>query len=315
MSWTELDPILALYEAGPGPYCLATLVRITGSSYRQAGARMLVNDSGEMAGSLSPGCIEEEVANRGIAVMRTGHSERLKFDLRSLFGCDGQIVVALERVVKPSALFQRLQACRRQRKPLLTVMRGLDGPAAGLRTEVSSAPVSMETSDFAQVLLPPVRLVLVGDRPDLQPLVRLAGFLHWEAVVVTDPASLPAGDPQAGCVVMSHRLGADLVALKTALEHSQASTRGYGYLALVGGKQRRERLFHELLDAGVDPEQLRYLHCPAGLDIGAETPEEIALAIVAEAQSVLAGRGAGFLKHRPSAIHLAEGAKSSRGWN
>jgi xanthine dehydrogenase accessory factor len=313
MSWTELDPILGLYEAGPGPFCLATLVRITGSSYRQPGARMLVNDSGQVAGSLSPGCIEEEVASRGVAVMRAGRSERLHFDLRSLFGCDGQIVVVLEPVIKPSALFQRLQECRRERKPLLTVMRGLDGPAAGLRTEISSVPISMETGGFAQVLLPPVRLVLVGDKPDLQPLVRLAAFLHWEVVVVTDPASLPGGDPQAGCVVMSHRLGADLVALKTALEHSYAPAQGYAYLALVGGKQRRERLFHELLAVGVDPEELRHVYCPAGLDIGAETPEEIALAIVAEAQSVLAGRGAGFLKHRPSAIHLAEDAKSCRG--
>lgn len=314
MSWTELDPILALYEAGPGPFCLATLVRITGSSYRQAGARILVNDSGETAGSLSPGCIEEEVANRGFAVMKTRQSERLKFDLRSLFGCDGQIEVVLERVVKPSALFERLQECRRERKPLLTVMRGLDGPAAGLQTQICSAPVSMEPSGFAQVLLPPVRLVPVGDKPDLQPLVRLAGFLHWEVVVVTDPASLPAGDPQAGCVVMSHRLGADLVALKTVLERSHASSGGYGYLALVGGKQRRERLFHELLDAGVDPEELRHVHCPAGLDIGAETPEEIALAIVAEAQSVLAGRGAGFLKHRRLAIHPAGEPGLSGGW-
>lgn len=313
MSWTELDPILALYEAAPGPFCLATLVRVTGSSYRQPGARMLVNDSGLTAGSLSPGCIEEEVANRGTTVIETGRSERVFFDLRSLFGCDGQIMVVLERVVKPSAFFQRLRECRRERKALLTIMRGLDGPAAGLRTEISSAPISMEAGNFAQTLLPPVRLVLVGDRPDLQPLVRLAGFLHWEVVVVTDPASLPTGDPHAACVVMSHRLGADLVALRTALERSCVPAQSYGYLALVGGKQRRERLFHELLDAGVDPDGLRRVHSPAGLDIGAETPEEIALAIVAEAQSVLTGRAAGFLKHRRSAIHLAEDPKSCRG--
>jgi xanthine dehydrogenase accessory factor len=315
MSWTELDPILALYGAGPGPYCLATLVRVTGSSYRQPGARMLVNDSGQAAGSLSPGCIEEEVASRGVMVIRTGRSERIFFDLRSLFGCDGHILVVLERVVKPSAFFQCLQECRRERKPLLTVMQGLDGPAAGLHTDVSSAPISMETGCFTQQLLPPIRLVLVGDRPDLQPLVRLARFLHWEVIVVTDPASLPTGDPQAGCVVMSHRVGADFVALKAALEDTCASDRAYGYLALVGGKQRRERLFHELLDAGVEPAQLRRVHCPAGLDIGAETPEEIALAIVAEAQSVLAGRAGGFLKHRSSAIHLPEVHRSCRGWN
>ena len=124
MSWTELDSILALYEAGPGPFCLATLVRVTGSSYRQPGARMLVNDSGQTAGSLSPGCIEEEVAGRGVAVIAAGASERLNFDLRSLFGCDGHILVVLERVAKPSAFFQHLLECRRRRKPLLTVMRG-----------------------------------------------------------------------------------------------------------------------------------------------------------------------------------------------
>src|SRR5690242_6427549 len=113
MSWTELDPMLALYEAGPGPFCLATLARVSGSSYRQPGARMLVNESGQTAGSLSPGCIEEEVADRGAEVLRTGRSERLNFDLRSLFGCDGNILVVLERVVKPHAFFKELQKCRR----------------------------------------------------------------------------------------------------------------------------------------------------------------------------------------------------------
>ena len=115
MSWTELDPILACYEADPGPVCLATLVRITGSSYRQRGARLLVTRSGQMVGSLSAGCIEEEVADRAVEVIRTGRSEGMTFDLGSLFGCNGHILVALERVVKPNVFFQALQRCRRER--------------------------------------------------------------------------------------------------------------------------------------------------------------------------------------------------------
>src|SRR5438270_6307656 len=99
MSWTELDPMLAFYEADPGPFCLATLVRIIGSSYRQRGARLLVNDSGQAVGSLSAGCLEEEVANRGVEVIRSGSSELMRFDLQPRFGCDGNILVALERLV------------------------------------------------------------------------------------------------------------------------------------------------------------------------------------------------------------------------
>ncbi|MBV9488150.1 MAG: XdhC family protein, partial [Verrucomicrobia bacterium] len=235
MSWTELEPMLAWYDADPGPFCLATLVRVMGSSYRQQGARMLMNASRRILGSLSPGCLEDEVAARGAEVMRLGKSELMRFDLRIRFGCDGTILVAVERVAKPNAFFQSLQRCLRERKPVLAAMQGLDGPVAALHTEIISEPISIKADAFTQVIPPPVRLVLIGDRPDLQPLIRLGGFLCWEVRVVEDPSDLPAGDLHAGCVVMSHRLGADLAALQAAL------AQGYGYVALVGGRQRRER--------------------------------------------------------------------------
>jgi xanthine/CO dehydrogenase XdhC/CoxF family maturation factor len=82
-------------------------------------------------------------------------------------------------------------------------------------------------------------------------------------------------------------LGAHFVALKTALEHPYALAEGYGYVVLAGGKQRPERLFCEALDTGVDPEEWRRPHGPAGLAVGAETPEGFAPAIVSGAPAVL----------------------------
>ncbi len=307
MGWTELDAILALYEGGPGPFCLATLARVNGSSYRQPGARLLTDAVGSTAGSLSAGCVEEEVTLRGTDVLRTGRNERLTFDLRPLFGCDGNILVVLEPVTKPHPFFERLTRCRCDRQPFLATVRGLDDPAAILRTAVVTEPLSVDVAGvFSETLFPPIRLVLVGDRPDTQPLARLATFLHWDVLVLERPDLLPAGDPYTGCVVMSHRLGVDLAALRAALG------KGFGYVALVGGKTRRERLFHELVEGGIDPGLLGQVHGPAGLDIGAESPEEIALAIVSEVQAVLAGRDAGFLKHRRRSVHDA--SQTPRAW-
>src|SRR5207248_2370833 len=77
------------------------------------------------------------------------------------------------------------------------------------------------------------------------------------------------------------------------------------YLGLLGPKSRSERLLQELAQAGIVPTkaQRRRLYAPVGLDLGAETPEEIALAILAEIRAVIAGRSGGLLRDRPVPIH------------
>src|SRR5437773_11289256 len=77
---------------------LATVVRVEGSSYRRPGARMLICEDGTRAGSLSAGCLEDEVAWRANEVFQTGEPARVSFDMRRRGVCAGKIDVFIEPV-------------------------------------------------------------------------------------------------------------------------------------------------------------------------------------------------------------------------
>jgi xanthine dehydrogenase accessory factor len=162
---------------------------------------------------------------------------------------------------------------------------------------------------FLELLRPSVSLVLFGGGHDAVPLVRLAGELGWRVTVVDGrPAAASRGKfPQADAVVLCRpeqvreqvRLDQDTVAV--VMTHNHLTDRRLlelllpspvRYLGLLGPKSRSERLLRELCQAGLPATeaQLARLHAPVGLDLGAETPEEIALAILAEIQTVIAGR-------------------------
>jgi xanthine dehydrogenase accessory factor len=174
---------------------------------------------------------------------------------------------------------------------------------------------------FVEVLEPPLRLLVCGAGHDAIPVVRAAAGLGWRAVVVDDRAAFLTGDrfPEASgflhledpsevaaevdarthAVVMTHNFERDKRYLRGLLR-SPAT-----YIAMLGPGARTERLLRELADEGVDvtDENRGRIHGPAGLDLGAEGPEEIAQAIVAEIVAVKRRRGGGFLKHRPGPIH------------
>ncbi|WP_437991855.1 XdhC family protein [Sorangium sp. So ce145] len=172
---------------------------------------------------------------------------------------------------------------------------------------------------FLEVVRPPRSLVVFGDGHDAIPLVRLARDLGWhvtvadarahvarrerfpaaDEVVVTDRADPLAGlaiPPGAACVVMTHSVEQDRALLRAL------ATVPVAYLGLLGPRRRAERL---LAESG-NPAFVcaSGLHSPIGLDLGGETPEEIALAILAEAQACLSGREGGRLRDRPGgSIH------------
>jgi xanthine/CO dehydrogenase XdhC/CoxF family maturation factor len=100
-------------------------------------------------------------------------------------------------------------------------------------------------------------------------------------------------------VVMTHNYLHDLELLKTLLPSPVR------YLGILGPKSRTEKLFQDLQEQGITPTetQLQRLYSPVGLDIGADTPEEIALSIVAEIQAVLANHSGGSLRNKLGPIH------------
>ena len=106
-------------------------------------------------------------------------------------------------------------------------------------------------------------------------------------------------DERTALLVMTHHFLHDLELMKTLLPLAPP------YLGFLGPRQRTRNLLDELAQAGFEVGQagLDTLHGPVGLDIGSETPEEIALSALSEIQAVLAGRKGGFLKDRGGPLH------------
>lgn len=258
-------------------------------------------------------------------------------------GCSGVIQVLLERLETESAreAMELLDSCRACRKPavMATVIRVREGSAArvgdhlffpataacdDLRPhalaalhERRSRLVHLDDSEvFVEYIGPPPALVIFGAGHDAIPVARIAKELGWhvtvadgrpayarverfplaDRVVLTDSGNPLAGieiDRETCVVLMTHNYPGDGKLLQGILP---ARPR---YLGLLGPKRRTERLFEEI---GVSP-GADHVHAPVGLDIGAETPEAIALSIVSEIQAVLAGRSGMKLRSRRVPIH------------
>jgi xanthine dehydrogenase accessory factor len=176
---------------------------------------------------------------------------------------------------------------------------------------------------FIEVLEPPLRLLVCGAGHDAIPLTRAAAGLGWNAIVVDDRVGFLTAEryPHAGgfvhveapeltakttpidahtfAVVMTHNFLRDKEYLRSLLDSPAV------YIGMLGPAARTERLLMDLRDEGVTitEEDRARIHGPAGLDLGAEGPEEIAQSIVAEIVAVRRARGGGFLKERPGPIH------------
>ncbi len=192
---------------------------------------------------------------------------------------------------------------------------------AAERSEVRELPGGVRA--FVEVLEPPLRLVICGAGHDAGPLVAAAANLGWSPIVVDDRPAFLTRDrfPQAAgfvplerpdqvaerapldertfAVVMTHRFLADKDYLRALLRSPVRA------ISMLGPRARTERLLQELREEGMEIGEgdLGRLRAPAGLDLGAEGPEEIAAAIVAEIVAVRRGRGGGFLRDRPGPIH------------
>ncbi|HYY29232.1 MAG TPA: XdhC family protein [Chthoniobacterales bacterium] len=300
MAWTELRRIIDEYRNSDGPFGLATLVKTSGSTYRHVGARMLITCEGRYFGRLSAGCVEEEIAELAQGVIRTGKPLIWSCDLRSRFACDGAIHVLVESLEKPNAFVEALSRMVDDRKPLLVKTNyRLTDPDPGTRLAESWETDNPDA--FIEQIQPPIRLILFGDYADAEAVAQIAKFLGWQVEFAMDAALLLSGDARTACVVMSHHLGRDTVAVRNALQG------GFGYVGLLGPRRRKNLLLREMISEGYVLDTISTLHSPAGLDIGSESPEEIALAVVAEIQAALMGRKGGRLRERREPIHKAEG--------
>jgi xanthine dehydrogenase accessory factor len=364
----ELERILQLWnqtQAAGESAVLATVVKTRGSSYRLPGARLFLAPNGQRAGSVSGGCLEDDLIKKAWWLTERGPAIR-KYDttpegeIASGFGlgCSGIIHVLLERLTPgdPTVL-NIVRDARSERRPaaiahlihpvatagqrvvidtLGNISHNVADPAlaSSLERECKLAlsdltsrmvPVSEETEAFVEIVRPAVRLLVFGAGDDAVPVTELAHYLGWQVwvfdgrahyarrekfphtdeVVVRSPgnnAPLPAMDPWTAAVLMSHSYSQDLETLR------ELYGRGLSYLGVLGPRKRTIQL---LADASLDASRLGpALHSPMGLDIGADGPEQVALAVIAEIQATLNGRAGGLLRERLGSIHSSGNAST-----
>lgn len=317
-------------------FALATIVSTRGSTYRRAGARLLIPAEDEPVGNISGGCLEGDVARIGREVIASGEPRLVEFDMTADddavwgygLGCNGAIELLVEPTAGATASVRALRAgtgsC------LVTRLTGPDAGSHRLEADGAAAAALRDGSPrveevdgervFYEPLLPPLRLLVCGAGHDAIPLVRQAAELGWHVVVVDvrtalltherfpgaagfaspDPeaaADALVPDPRTAVILMSHNYLRDMAHLRSFLDTQLA------YLGVLGPRGRTEQMLREMGRS----EAIDRLHAPAGLDIGAEGPDEVAHAIVAEILAVTRRRAGGPLRDRSTPIHGARG--------
>ncbi|SDS19617.1 XdhC/CoxI family protein [Opitutus sp. GAS368] len=330
----ELAQILAALAAAPGrPAVLATLVQVEGSSYRRPGARLLLLADGTHLGSISGGCLEEDVVQRAGRVLASGRPECATYDTTAEndlvwgvgLGCQGVVRIFIEPLpaARPRWVGALSENLRARRATTLAVVHGeANGAARGtcVAGELPGEPA--DAGIFRETVSAPPPLVIFGAGDDAQPLVRLAKETGWHVTVVDarpayatamrfpradavvtvsrwDVGEFLAPGEETFAVVMTHRYTDDLQFLRALLPQPLA------YLGVLGPRKRTNRLLAQLQEEGLaaGPEVLARLHAPVGLDLGGDTPAAVALAILAEMHSRLSGRAPVNLRDRPGSIH------------
>lgn len=177
-----------------------------------------------------------------------------------------------------------------------------------------------EVEVFFEYVAPPRRLVVFGAGHDAQPLVRLAKLLEWRVTVVDGRAHFARAErfPEADAVLVAEPQRSPALAALTAgaavvvMTHSYSQDRHWlgavlqgtpCYVGQLGPRERTERLLGEIRAQRASLPALAALHYPMGLDLGGDTPESVAMAILAEISAVLNRRSGGMLRQREAPIH------------
>ena len=328
---------------------LATVVATRRSAPRPIGAKLAVSAQGELAGSVSGGCVENEVYENAQEVLAGGPPRLLTYgisdDLALSVGlpCGGEIDVFVEEARQPLAerLMQVVDSS--ERAVVLTVLAGDDLGAELLVTEagerIGDAPEELAESApelirrgrsgkveiagrdvFADVYGPPPRLLIYGAVDTAEALCRAAQEIGWRPIVADARARfatserLPSAeeivvawpeetlaqvrpDDATAIVILTHDDKFDVPMITGALETDAF------YIGALGSRRNQERRRERLLEAGVDEAALERVSGPCGLDVGAQTPAETAISILAEIMAVRAGREGGRLREATTRIH------------
>ncbi len=311
---------------------LASVVSLDGSSYRRPGVRMSIQENGKMIGAVSGGCIEKEILRQAQRVFETNAPTLMEYDGRYRLGCEGFLYILIEPFNPNESFFNAFEKQCISREPFSIrssfskeLSKRHKGRSCFYFTDgeftVSEVKPEKNLDLFSQIIKPGFKLVIVGSEHDSVQLCKYAAATGWEVTIVAPidelktindfpGASRYLGidekefgkitfDSQTAVIMMSHSYVKDL---KYLSELTQKET---SYIGLLGPSKRREKLLNDLLENNefVSDNFFSKIYGPSGINIGAETPQEIAISILAEILSVIRNQKPISLKDKQIGIH------------
>jgi xanthine dehydrogenase accessory factor len=289
---------------------LGTVVRTWGSAPRPVGALVAIRADGQIVGSVSGGCIEDDLIDKiRSGAMALSAPRKVRYGISAeeanRFGlpCGGTLEVVLEPLGAASqidALLQRIAAGRQTLRRL-----DLHSGAVELRDGPGTATLTLDDAALVTAHGPVWRMLIIGAGQLTQYLAEMALALDYQ-VIICDPReeyadawSVPGTqllrtmpddtvlalqpDPHTAVVALTHDPKLDDLALMEALRSASF------YVGAIGSRKNQEKRKERLKEFGVSEAELDRLYGPVGLKNGARTPPEIAVSILAEVTSVKYG--------------------------
>lgn len=373
----EVREIIKAYhtaQAAEKKTALATVVLVEGSSYRRAGARMLITEDGLLTGAISGGCLEGDALRKALRVIQAQKAAIVIYDTMDDddatiglgTGCNGVVHVLIEPIrgtheIHPISLLQKVNE-KRQPWVVMTFFNRQDrsGIHQGTRYMINEQGQTIGSCPFPELkstllqeakhvfyakssqwmdfrleeqtlavfleFIPPTpQLVIAGAGNDVIPLVQMAEILGWDTIVADGrPNYATSGRFGGGCQIVVAKperilenITVDEYTLFALMTHNynydkallhELCQRQVSYVAMLGPKKKINRMVEEFVeeDRALTPAQQDIIYSPAGLDLGAETAEEITLSILAEMRAFLAGKTMHSLRYKLTPIHSLE---------
>ncbi len=311
---------------------LASVVSLDGSSYRRPGVRMSVQENGKMIGAVSGGCVEKEILRQAQHVFKTNSSILMEYDGRYRLGCEGILYILIEPFHLSNTFFDAFEKQCSSRKSFLinsyfskeTTERAQGSTCfhfGDQELSVSKLKPEKKLNLFSQTIKPGLKLIIIGCEHDAVQLCKYGSATGWEVEIVAPIDELktiddfPGAanyygihekefstisiDSQTAVVIMSHSYVRDLKYL------SELLGKDVNYIGLLGPSKRREKLLNDLIEKNdlISEDFFDKIYGPAGINIGAETPQEIAISILGEILSVIRNQKPIYLKDKQIGIH------------
>jgi len=270
-------------DRGDGHFALATVRATRRSAPRPVGSHLAVSEQGELAGSVSGGCVEGEVAVVARDVLESGEPRLLTYGISDEqagsvgLPCGGEIDVSIERVS-----IAELERLVEEGAPFKLLVFGAVDIAEALCRGAKSLGWDAVVADPRATFATRERIASADEL-----------LVEWPDAVLERVAP----NEKTAVVVLTHEERFDIPALVGALR-SEAF-----YVGAIGSRRTQENRRERLLEEGLSEAELDRLSGPTGLDVGAETPAETAVSILAEIIAVRAGRAGGRLREASGRIH------------